>query len=66
MAAVAEFLGFSSKHPNLMEWVDRQADSPVPIDAQLLQNTARANTFKEIRDHIRRLEQQARSLAEGE
>jgi hypothetical protein len=49
---LSEFREFSRRHPMLMHWLDMNADAPVAIDTTLLEKTARANTFKEIRNYI--------------
>jgi len=60
---LGQYEGFCRRNTHLMEWIDREADSPVEIDAQLMEKTARANTFKEIRKHIEDHERDARRLA---
>lgn len=44
------------------DYLRKNADEPVPIDAQLVANTARANTFKEIVRHLHQMRTRAEAI----
>lgn len=46
-------------HVKFLEWLDVESSKPLPITADLVKAAVRANTFKEIRDHLSRIEKSA-------
>lgn len=54
-------------HEVFKQWLRSEADRPMKLDAHgpMIEAASRANTFREVRDHIVRLERQAARLMEG-
>jgi hypothetical protein len=46
-------------HAKFLEWLDAESSKPLPITADLVKAAVRANTLKEVRDHLVKLEKGA-------
>lgn len=56
-------------HRKFTDWLQKQADAPIDLrsqHAELIAATARANTMKEVRQHLAQLEERANLALERE
>lgn len=65
-ASARTFLSWSEDEhfKKLLEWLDEEACKPLPLtDAGMVQGAVRANTLREVADHLRRDVRHARNDA---